>query len=373
MNIGVPKEIKNQEYRVGLTPGGVRELVGYGHRVLVETGAGAGIGVSDADYQHAGAIVLAQAEAIFAEADMIVKVKEPQPIECQFLRPGQIIFTYLHLAADLALAERLMNAGVVAIAYETITDHKGGLPLLQPMSEIAGRMSIQVGATALEKTHGGAGVLLPGVPGVPPGHVVIIGGGVVGTQAARVALGLGAQVTVLDKSLVRLAELDAHYGARLQTLYSTTENLENILIGADLVIGAVLIPGASAPKLVRRDMLAHMRPGSVLVDVAIDQGGCFETSRATTHDQPTYIVDNIVHYAVANMPGAVPNTSTYALTHATLPYIIRLANLGWRDAARQDPHLSAGINICKGQIKHPAVAGALGKHTKPYFNFPILV
>ena len=360
MKIGIPKEIKNQEYRVGLTPAATRELVAHGHQILVESRAGAGIGLSDDDYRQAGAAIAADAATVFAQADLIVKVKEPQPEECQRLRPGQVLFTYLHLAPDPEQARLLMASGAVAIAYETVTDAHGRLPLLAPMSEVAGRMAIQVGAHALEKASGGAGILLAGVPGVVPGKVVVIGGGVVGTQAARMAMGLGAEVVVLDKSLPRLAELDGLYGPRLQTLYATSEALESAIIAADLVIGAVLVPGANAPKLVTRAMLGRMRPGSVLVDVAIDQGGCFATSHATTHDQPTYVVDGIVHYCVANMPGAVPRTSTFALTNATLPYVLRLADLGWQQALRDDVHLRNGLNVAQGRIVHPAVAAALG-------------
>ncbi len=360
MEIGVPKEIKNQEYRVGLTPAAVQELVAHGHQVLVESRAGAGIGMSDDDYRQVGAAIVENAATVFAQADLIVKVKEPQPEECLLLRPGQVLFTYLHLAPDPEQARLLMASGAVAIAYETVTDAQGRLPLLAPMSEVAGRMAIQVGAHALEKVSGGAGILLAGVPGVAPGKVAVIGGGVVGTHAARMAMGLGAEVVVLDKSLPRLAELDGLYGPRLKTLYATAEAVETAVIAADLVIGAVLVPGANAPKLVTRAMLGRMRPGSVLVDVAIDQGGCFETSHATTHDQPTYVVDGIVHYCVANMPGAVARTSTFALTNATLPYVLRLADLGWQQALRDDIHLRNGLNVAQKQIAHPAVAAALG-------------
>ena len=361
MWIGVPKEIKNHEYRVGLTPAAVRELVAHGHHILVESRAGAGIGMSDDDYGRAGAEIVMAAEEVFARAEMIVKVKEPQPQECQRLRPGQILFTYLHLAPDPEQTRLLKASGAVAIAYETVTDSQGRLPLLAPMSEVAGRMAIQVGAHGLEKASGGAGVLLAGVPGVSPGKVVVIGGGVVGANAARMAMGLGAEVVLLDKSLPRLAEIDAHYGPHLKTLYATAEAVEEAVYAADLVIGAVLIPGASAPKLVTRPMLGHMRPGSVLVDVAIDQGGCFETSHPTTHTEPTYLVDGIVHYCVANMPGAVPRTSTFALTNATLPYVLRLADLDWQQALRDDPHLRNGLNVADGHIVHPAVAEAMGE------------
>ena len=365
MLIGVPREIKNNEFRVGLTPASVRELHANGHRVLVETGAGEGIGMDDAAYVRAGAAIAADAATVFAEAEMIVKVKEPQPEECRRLRPGQILFTYLHLAPDPEQAKLLMQSGAIAIAYETVTDAQGRLPLLAPMSEVAGRMAVQVGAVSLQKAAGGFGVLLAGVPGVPPAHVVVLGGGVVGTNAARIALGMGADVTILDKSIARLAQLDDLYGPRLKTMFSTTEALEQTVFNADLVIGAVLVPGASAPKLVTRDMLGHMRRGAVLVDVAIDQGGCFETSKPTTHDNPTYVVDGVVHYCVANMPGAVPRTSTFALAQATLPYTLRLAGQGWRDALRTDPHLRAGLNVADGRIVHPAVAAALGQDLLP--------
>jgi alanine dehydrogenase len=365
MLVGVPKEIKNHEYRVGLTPASVRELKAHGHRVLVESGAGTGIGMDDAAYARAGAEIAATAAEIFAAADMIVKVKEPQPAECRMLRPGQILFTYLHLAPDPEQARLIMASGAIAIAYETVTDAQGRLPLLAPMSEVAGRMAIQVGAVSLQKAHGGLGVLLAGVPGVPPGKVVVLGGGVVGVNAARIALGMGADVTIFDKSLPRLAQLDELYGPHLKTAFSTAEAVEEAVFHADLVIGAVLVPGAAAPKLITKAMLAHMRPGSVLVDVAIDQGGCFETSHATTHADPTYIVDNVVHYCVANMPGAVPRTSTFALTQATIPYTLKLADLGWRAALAADPHLRAGLNVAGGKIIHPAVADALGETLFP--------
>jgi alanine dehydrogenase len=362
MLIGVTKEIKVHEYRVGMTPAGVREAVSHhGHRVLVETMAGAGVGISDQDYVAAGAEIAASAEEVFARADMIVKVKEPQPAECKRLRGGQTLFTYLHLAPDPQQADLLLASGCTAIAYETVTDSRGGLPLLAPMSEIAGRMAIQVGASSLEKEHGGAGILLGGVPGVEPARVVVLGGGVVGINAARMAMGLGADVVVLDKSMPRLADLDALYGPRLKTIFATQESIDRQVIGADLVIGAVLVPGAAAPKLVKRDSLGRMRPGSVLVDVAIDQGGCFETSHATTHADPTYVVDGIVHYCVANMPGGVARTSTLALTNATLPFVLALADKGWRRAAQENAHIAAGLNVHAGTITHPAVAEALGK------------
>ena len=360
MLVGLPKEIKVHEYRVGLTPGAVRELVHHGHAVLVQTGAGTGIGADDAVYVAAGARIAPDAATVFAQAEMIVKVKEPQPVECAMLRPGQLLFTYLHLAPDPDQAAALLDSGCTAIAYETVTDAHGGLPLLAPMSEVAGRMAIQVGAVALQKASGGRGVLLGGVPGVAPGDVVIIGGGTVGTHAARMAAGLGARVTVLDKSVARLRQLDELFDGRVTTLYATLDALDAAVMAADLVVGAVLVPGAAAPKLVRRAQLARMRPGAVVVDVAIDQGGCFETSRPTTHSDPTYVVDGIVHYCVANMPGAVARTSTYALNNATLPFALALADKGWRRACADDPHLLAGLNVHAGKITHPAVAAALG-------------
>lgn len=359
--VGVPKEIKNHEYRVGLTPGSVRELTSSGQTVLVQTGAGAEIGFSDDDYRAAGAEIAQTAEQVFASADMIVKVKEPQPAECRMLRPGQLLFTYLHLAPDPEQARLLMESGCTAIAYETVTDRNGRLPLLAPMSEIAGRMAIQVGAVALQKSTGGSGVLLGGVPGVLPGKVLVIGGGVVGANAARMALGLGADVVIADRSVPRLAQLDDLFGPRLKTVYASVDALDKLVAEADLVVGAVLVVGAAAPKLVKRAQLARMRKGSVLVDVAIDQGGCFETSHATTHSDPTYIVDGVVHYCVANMPGAVARTSTEALNHATLPFAQALAVKGWKRALAEDPHLVAGLNVHAGAITHPAVAEALGR------------
>jgi alanine dehydrogenase len=359
MLVGVPKEIKKMENRVGLVPASVRELAHHGHKVLVEHNAGAGIGIGDAAYKKAGAAIARNAAEVFRKADMIVKVKEPQPQECAMLRKGQVLFTYLHLAADKEQAEGLAKSRSVAIAYETVTDHRGGLPLLAPMSEVAGRMAVQVGAHCLEKAQGGSGVLLGGVPGVPAAKVIIIGGGVVGTNAARMAMGLEAAVTVIDRSLGRLYELDLQFGAKLNTRYSTVDAIEELVVGADLVIGAVLVPGAAAPKLVTRKMIRRMRPGSVLVDVAIDQGGCFETSRATTHDAPTYVVDGVVHYCVANMPGGVARTSAFALNNATLPFVIALAGKGWRKALADDVHLRRGLNVCDGQITYPAVAEAL--------------
>jgi alanine dehydrogenase len=359
MLVGVPKEIKVAEARVGLTPGAVGEYVGRGHRVVVETRAGAGIGADDAAYVAAGAEIAKDAAEVFAKADMIVKVKEPQPQEWVQLRAGQILFTYLHLAADPAQARGLMASGVTAIAYETVTDAAGGLPLLAPMSEVAGRLSIQAAATALQQPNGGRGVLLGGVPGVPAGKVVVIGGGVVGTHAARIAVGLGAEVSILDRSLPRLRQLDEIFAGRVRTRFSTRQALTEEVNSADAVIGAVLVPGAAAPKLVSRAMLATMKPGAVLVDVAIDQGGCFETSHATTHSEPTYIVDGIVHYCVANMPGAVPLTSSHALNHATLAHGLALADQGLAALAR-DPYLRNGLNIHRGRVTHKAVAESLG-------------
>ncbi len=361
MLVGVPTEIKNHEYRVGLTPAGVRELASHGHQVLVQRGAGQAIGLSDADYEAAGAQLADDAATVFARAEMIVKVKEPQPAECAMLRPGQVLFTYLHLAPDPAQATALLASGCTAIAYETVTDERGGLPLLAPMSEVAGRMSIQAGAHALQKAQGGSGILLGGVPGVAPGEVLVLGGGVVGINAARMALGLGARVTVLDRSLERLRQLDELYGPQLSTVFSTRDAIEARLPHADLVIGAVLIPGAAAPKLVSRAQLALMRPGSVLVDVAIDQGGCFETSHPTTHQDPTYQVDGIVHYCVANMPGGVARTSTFALTQATLPHVLALADKGARQALLDDTGLRNGLNVHAGRLTHRAVAQALGR------------
>lgn len=360
MLVGVPKEIKNHEYRIGLTPSGVRELVLHGHEVLVQRGGGQAIGLTDAEYERAGARIAEDAASVFAQAEMIVKVKEPQPEECAMLRPGQLLFTYLHLAPDPQQAAALQRSGCTAIAYETVTDGHGGLPLLAPMSEVAGRMAIQAGAHALEKAQGGSGVLLGGVPGVTPAQVLVIGGGVVGINAARMAMGLHARVTVLDRSLERLKYLDELYGQQLTTLYSTRDAIERCLPQTDLVIGAVLIPGAAAPKLVSRAQLALLRPGSVLVDVAIDQGGCFETSHATTHQQPTYEVDGIVHYCVANMPGGVARTSTFALTNATLPFVLLLAEHGLQ-ALRDDQDLRNGLNVHAGRLTHRAVAQALGQ------------
>jgi alanine dehydrogenase len=360
MRVGVPKEIKTQEDRVGLVPAAVRELTARGHSVLVQRGAGAGVGFSDDAYSAAGAEVSDTAAAVFATAELVVKVKEPQPDEIAALRPDQVLFTYLHLAADRAQAEALLRSGVTAIAYETVSDARGALPLLSPMSEVAGRMAIQVGAHCLEKEQGGAGILLGGVPGVPPAKVVILGGGVAGTNAARVAMGMEASVAVIDKSLPRLKELDLQFGAMMRTLFATAETIEQEVCSADLVIGAVLLPGAAAPKLITRDMVRRMRPGSVFVDIAIDQGGCSETSRPTTHANPTYVEQGVVHYCVTNMPGAVARTSTIALNNATLPFVLALADLGWRAALRADPHLAAGLNLHASRITHAAVAHALG-------------
>jgi alanine dehydrogenase len=365
MIVGTVREIKDHEYRVGLTPESVQELAANGHRVLVETGAGSGIGAADQAYSRAGAEILDTAEEVFHRADMIVKVKEPQPSERALLREGQILYTYLHLAPDPEQTDELVDSGAICVAYETVTDVSGGLPLLKPMSQVAGRMSIQAGAGALEKAHGGRGVLLGGVPGVQPAKVCVIGGGVVGFNAAQMAVGLGADVTILDRSPEVLERLAVHFEARAKTRFSNKANIAECVAEADLVIGAVLIPGAAAPKLVTREMLGTMKSGAVLVDVAIDQGGCFETSRPTTHSDPTYIVDGIVHYCVANMPGAVARTSTYALNNVTLPHALRIANKGWKGALRSDPHLLAGLNVCGGKVTHPAVARDLGKEYCP--------
>lgn len=361
MIIGLPKEIKNHEYRVGMVPSSVMELVNRGHHVIVEKHAGAAIGFDDEAYRVAGAEIAASAEEVFARSEMIIKVKEPQPAECKMLREGQILFTYLHLAPDPMQAELLLASGAIAIAYETVTDRFGGLPLLSPMSEVAGRMSIQAGAHSLEKAQSGSGILLGGVPGVAPANVIVIGGGVVGTNAIRVAVGMEANVTVIDRSLNRLRELDLQFGASLNTLYATTHSIAESVKNADLVIGAVLVPGAAAPRLVTREMLRTMRKGSVVVDVAIDQGGCFESSRPTTHQDPTYTEEGIVHYCVANMPGAVPRTSTFALNNATLPFIIALADKGYKQALADDMHLLNGLNVYRGQITNSAVAEALNK------------
>jgi alanine dehydrogenase len=365
MLIGVPKEVKTHEYRVGLVPGSVRELAHHGHEVIVEAGVGAGIGFDDREYRSAGARICADAADVFAAAELIVKVKEPQPQEVALLHSGQILFTYLHLAADKELTQSLVRSGAIAIGYETVTDARGGLPLLAPMSEVAGRMSVHVGAHCLEKEQGGIGVLLGGVPGVPAAKVVILGGGVAGTNAARMAMGMEAYVTVIDRSLPRLYELDLQFGAQLHTLYSTMENIEREVAAADLVIGAVLIPGGAAPRLVSRDLVRAMRPGTVIVDISIDQGGCFETSRPTTHAAPTYIEEGVVHYCVTNMPAAVARTSTVALNNATLPFVLALADHGWRGTLAADPHLRDGLNICRGRVTHPAVAHDLGLPLTP--------
>jgi alanine dehydrogenase len=360
MLIGVPKEIKTHEYRVGLVPASVREVCHQGHEVIVESRAGAGIGYSDDAYRAAGAEVVATADEVFADAEMIVKVKEPQPAECGKLRAGQVLFTYLHLAADKALTERLIATGIVGIAYETVTGTHRNLPLLAPMSEVAGRMSIQVGAHYLEKEQGGSGVLLGGVPGVEAGRVCVIGGGVSGINAARMAMGLEAKVTVLERSIARLDELDMRFGGQLNTIHSTVDAIEENVRAADLVVGAVLVPGAAAPKLVSEEMIKGMRPGSVVVDIAIDQGGCFETSRPTTHADPVYRVHGVTHYCVTNMPGAVARTSTHALNNATLPYVLKIADEGYRDALSEDRHLLAGLNLFEGRVTYEAVARDLG-------------
>ncbi len=360
MKIGVPKEIKTLEFRVGMTPAGVHELVDDGHEVVVETNAGMGIGYGDAHYERAGATVLDKAEDVFAQADLIVKVKEPQLPECAMLREGQVLFTYLHLAPDPEQTKALVESGTTAIAYETVTADDGSLPLLTPMSEVAGRLSIQAGAYSLMKANGGSGKLLGGVPGVQPANVCVIGGGVSGANAADMAIGLGANVTILDRSLPRLRELDDIWGGRVHTVYSTKHLIREIVPQSDLVIGAVLIAGAAAPKLVSEETVKEMQPGSVMVDISIDQGGCFATSRPTTHAEPTYVVHDIVHYCVTNMPGSVPRTSTYALTNATLPFVKALANLGWREALYRDPHLANGLNVHAGHVNHEAVAHDLG-------------
>lgn len=360
MLVGVPTEIKNNEYRVGLTPASVHELVAQGHQVLVQQGAGSEIGLPDAQYVAAGASIVASAQEVYAQADMIVKVKEPQAGECAMLREDQILFTYLHLAPDPDQTAALVRSRAICIAYETVTGPGGGLPLLAPMSEVAGRMSIQAGAAHLEKSRGGMGLLLGGVPGVAAGHVVIIGAGVVGANALQMAVGTGARVTVLDKNLDRLRQLDLVYGNRIATLHSNAQALEEAVLSADLVIGGVLVPGAAAPKLVTRSMVSRMKNGAVIVDVAIDQGGCFETSHATTHADPTFVIDGVVHYCVANMPGAVARTSTFALNNATIGHVLALAGKGWRRALGDDPHLRHGLNVCQGKVTFEAVAHTLG-------------
>jgi len=365
MLVGVPTEIKNNEYRVGLTPASVHELVAQGHQVLVQQGAGSEIGLPDAQYVAAGASIVASAQEVFAQAAMIVKVKEPQAAECAMLREDQILFTYLHLAPDPDQTAALVRSRAICIAYETVTGPGGGLPLLAPMSEVAGRMSIQAGAAHLEKSRGGMGLLLGGVPGVAAGHVVIIGAGVVGANALQMAVGTGARVTVLDKNLDRLRQLDLVYGNRIATLHSNAQALEEAVLSADLVIGGVLVPGAAAPKLVTRSMVSRMKQGAVIVDVAIDQGGCFETSHATTHADPTFVIDGVVHYCVANMPGAVARTSTFALNNATIGHVLALAGKGWRRALGDDLHLRNGLNVCQGKVTFEAVAHALGYDYMP--------
>jgi alanine dehydrogenase len=365
MLVGVPKEVKVNEYRVGLTPSSVRELVSHGHKVLVQSNAGVAIGLTDDMYRAAGAEIVPGAADVFSRAEMVVKVKEPQPPEISMLRPGQVLFTYLHLAPDPEQTEGLLKSDCVAIAYETVTDARGGLPLLAPMSEVAGRMSIQAGAHCLEMEQGGRGMLLGGVPGVPAAKVVIIGGGVVGANAARMAMGLEAHVTIIDRSLPRLAELDQQFGAMLNTIYSTLDAIEEQVLSADLVIGAVLLPGAAAPKLISKSIVDRMKKGSVIVDVAIDQGGCAETSKATTHAHPTYRVGDVVHYCVANMPGAVARTSTFALNNATLPFTLALADKGYARACRENPHLLAGLNIHRGALTYQAVAEAQKREFTP--------
>ncbi len=360
MLIGVPKEIKVHEYRVGLTPSSVRELVASGHGVLVEHDAGAGIGAGDREYEQAGARVVATADEVYAGAETIVKVKEPQAVERRRLRAGQVLFTYLHLAPDPQQCADLLDSGAICIAYETVTQSGGGLPLLAPMSEVAGRMSVQAAAHCLERAHGGCGMLLGGVPGVPPAKIVILGAGVVGSNAAQMAVGTGAQVVVIDVSVDALRRIDHLLGARAMTVFSNRDNVERQVLSADVVIGGVLIPGAAAPKLVSQALVARMKPGSVVVDVAIDQGGCFETSRPTTHADPTYVVDGVVHYCVANMPGGVPRTSTYALNNATLPFVLALAHKGWRKALQDDAHLRNGLNVAAGQVTCREVAHDLG-------------
>ncbi|WP_299978289.1 alanine dehydrogenase [uncultured Pseudoteredinibacter sp.] len=360
MLIGVPKEIKNHEYRVGLTPASVKELINNGHQVIIETEAGSSIGFDNQQYIDAGATIIDTAEEVFAQAEMIVKVKEPQPNECEMLRPDQILYTYLHLAPDPRQTELLVKSGAICVAYETVTAPDGTLPLLAPMSEVAGRMSVQAGAHHLEKAQGGRGVLLGGVPGVAPAKVLVIGGGVVGDNAAAMAVGMGADVTIMDRSLPRLRQLDTEYEGHVKCVYSTGAAIEEYALEADLVIGAVLIPGAAAPKLLTRDIISRMKTGSVVVDVAIDQGGCFETSKATTHQEPTYVVDGVVHYCVANMPGGVARTSTMALNNATLPYALEIANRGVKEALERDAGLMAGLNVCRGKVTYKAVADVLG-------------
>jgi len=360
MKIGVPKEIKNHEYRVGLSPASAKELISYGHNVSITTGAAAGIGLTDEAYKNVGATIVDQNERIFAESEMIVKVKEPQPDECRQLSPGQLLFTYLHLAPDPEQTALLLESGVTAVAYETVTGPANSLPLLAPMSEVAGRLAAQAGAHCLERAQGGCGVLMGGVPGTEPAKVLVIGGGVVGQNAAYIARGMGANVTILDRSIAKLRQLDVEFAGKANCVYSTKEAIERYACESDLVIGAVLIPGANAPKLISREIISDMKPGSVVVDVAIDQGGCLETSAATTHQDPTFVIDDVVHYCVANMPGAVPQTSTYALNNATLPFTLSMANQGWQKAMQQDDHLMHGLNIHAGKLTYQAVATAQG-------------
>ena len=369
MLVGVPREIKTHEYRVGLTPTSVRELTHHGHRVLVERGAGSGAGFDDEDYRRAGAELVDSPEEVYGRADLVVKVKEPLPREYGLLRAGQVLFTYLHLAADRRLTEALMSSGCIAIAYETVRDRRGRLPLLAPMSEVAGRMSIQVGAHYLEREQGGAGILLGGVPGVHAAKVVVLGGGVAGTNAVRVAMGMEARVYVIEKSLERLYDLDLQFGPMLNTIFSTVDAIERHVTDADLVVGTVLIPGAAAPKLISREMVRAMKRGSVLVDVSIDQGGCAETSRPTTHADPVYLEEGVVHYCVTNMPGAVPRTSTFALNNATLPYVLALADKGWRRALVEDAGFAEGLNVCEGALVEPAVAHDLDLPLTPRGRF----
>ncbi|HRY87666.1 MAG TPA: alanine dehydrogenase [Rubrivivax sp.] len=369
MRIGVPNEIKVHEYRIGLVPAAVRELTEGGHEVLVESKAADGIGLTDDDYRRVGAKIITSTEELFATSDMIIKVKEPQLEECAMLRPGQVLFTYLHLAADMAQTEALIRSGATCIAYETVTAPDGSLPLLIPMSEVAGRMSVQVGAVCLQKANGGSGILLGGVPGVAPAKVVVLGGGVSGTSAIEMAVGLRADVTVIDRSVKRLRELATIFGPSLRTESATREHIEEQVVAADLVIGAVLIAGAAAPKIVNRDMVRRMKAGSVLVDISIDQGGCFETSRPTTHADPTYVVDGVIHYCVTNMPGAVPRTSTFALSNVTLPFVRRIADLGWKAALAADPHLANGLNVHAGHITNEPVAQDLGLPYVPVAQF----
>ena len=359
MLIGVPTEIKNNEFRVGLVPSSVREFIAHGHEVIVQQDAGVKIGFDDAAYEQDGAKIVRSAEEVYGQAQMIIKVKEPQHTECKLLRKGQLLCAYLHLAPDPEQARLLQESGCIAFAYETVTNHSGGLPLLAPMSEVAGRMAVQAGANCLEIINGGSGMLLGGVPGVAPAKVVVLGAGAAGTNAVRVAIGMGARVVVIEKSLDRLYHLDLQFGSKIVTVLSTADAIERHIQTADLVIGTVLVPGANAPKLVTREMVKGMRPGSVIVDVSIDQGGCFETSRPTTHENPTYIVDNVVHYCVTNMPGAVPRTSTFALNNATLPFLLSLANLGYKNAMLANHHLLNGLNIFEGKITHPNVAKSL--------------